>query len=188
MARVLPDQILTALDTQTVVIPGTGAFTRVIAGVAAALRQARNDRDALATELEQRLAAHPLAEVLSSMPGIGLRTALTILAVIGDASAFPSAAALAAYTGLAQVTRRSGTSIKGHTRARGGHQILKKALFLSAFASLADPVSRAYYDRKRAEHETHTSALICLARRRLDVFYAMLRDGQPYQPPTPTAG
>jgi hypothetical protein len=44
-----------------------------------------------------------------------------------------------------------------------------------AFAALADPTSRAYYDRKRA-------ALICLARRRVDVLYAMLRDGTLYQP------
>jgi transposase len=173
------------LDAQTVVIPGTGAFARVIAGVAARLREVRAERDELAAELEQRLEAHPLAAVLSSMPGVGLRTTLTVLTVVADVSAFPSAAHLAAYAGLAPVTRRSGTSIKGQTRSQRGHHGLKTALFLSAFASLADPVSRAYYDRKRAEGKRHNSALICLTRRRLDVLYAMLRDGQPYRPPVP---
>ncbi len=48
--------------------------------------------------------------------------------------------------------------------------------------ALADPVSRAYYDRKRAEGKRHNAALICLARRRCDVLYAMLRDKIPYQP------
>ncbi len=38
LARTLPAQILTALDAQTVVIPGTAAFGRVIAGVAVQLR------------------------------------------------------------------------------------------------------------------------------------------------------
>ena len=55
-------------------------------------------------------------------------------------------------------------------------------MFLSAFASLSDPVSRAYYDKKRAEGKQHNAALIYLAHRRSDVVYAMLRDKQPGQP------
>ena len=58
------------------------------------------------------------------------------------------------------------------------------ALFLSAFASLSDPTSRAYYDRKRAAGKRHNAALICLAHRRVDVLWAMLRDRQPYRQPT----
>ncbi|MFI6389315.1 IS110 family transposase, partial [Nonomuraea sp. NPDC050540] len=56
-----------------------------------------------------------------------------------------------------------------------------RAMFLAAFASLADPESREYYDKKRAEGKKHNAALICLARRRSDVIYAMLRDRKPYQ-------
>jgi transposase len=120
------------------------------------------------------------------MPGLGFRTALKILTIVGDGAAFPTAGHLAAYAGLAPVTRRSGTSIKGETRSQRGNHALKSALFLSAFASLSDPTSRAYYDRKRAEKKRHNAALICLARRRLDVIYAMLRDRVPYQLPAPT--
>ena len=184
LARTLPAQILAALAAQTVVVPGTAAFARVISGVAGQLRDVHTERDQLAAELEARLEAHPLGPVLTSMPGLGVRTAIKILTIVGDGSAFPTAAHLAAYAGLAPVTRRSGTSIKGETRSQRGNHALKSALFLSAFASLADPDSRAYYDRKRAaEQEEHNAALICLARRRLDVIYAMLRDRQPYRAP-----
>jgi hypothetical protein len=51
----------------------------------------------------------------------------------------------------------------------------------------ADPASRAYYDRKRAEGKRHTQAVLALARRRLNVLWAMLRDGTLYQPNGPTA-
>ena len=183
LAKSLPAQILATLDAQTVVVPGTAAFGRVITGVAAQLRDVRAERDTLATDLEARLEAHPLAEVLTSMPGLGFRTALKILTIVGDAAAFPTAGHLAAYAGLAPVTRRSGSSIKGETRSQRGNHALKSALFLSAFASLADPTSRAYYDRKRAQGKRHNAALICLARRRVDVIYAMLRDRKPYQVP-----
>ncbi len=183
LAKTLPAQILIALDAQTVVVPGTGDFGRVITGVAAQLRDVRAERDALAAELETRLEAHPLAEVLTSMPGVGVRTAITWLTVVGDTSGFRTPAHLASYAGLAPVTRRSGSSIKGETRSQRGHHALKSALFLSAFASLKDPHSRAYYDRKRREGKRHNAALICLARRRVDVLFAMIRDRKPYQPP-----
>jgi transposase len=151
LATTMPTKILAALHAQTVVVAGTAAFGRVIAGVAAQLRDVRVERDTLAAELEARLEAHPLAEVLTSMPGVGFRTALKILTIVGDGAAFPTAGHLAAYAGLAPVTRRSGSSIKGETRSQRGNHALKSALFLSAFASLADPTSRAYYDRKRAQ-------------------------------------
>lgn len=93
----------------------------------------------------------------------------------------------AAYAGLAPVTRRSGSSIKGEHPARAGNKRLKNALFLSAFAALHDPDSRVYYDRKRAQGKKHNAPLICLARRHTDVIYAMLRDHTPYQAGKPTA-
>lgn len=185
LAKTLPGQILTTLDAQTVTVPGTVEFGRVIAGVATKLAAARDDRDTLRADLEARLADHPLAAVLTSMPGVGIRTALTWLTTVGDGSAFPTAAHLAAYAGLAPVTRRSGSSIRGESRSQRGNHALKSALFLSAFASLTDPTSRAYYDRKRAQGKRHNAALICLARRRVDVLYAMTRTRTTYHPPTP---
>ena len=59
---------------------------------------------------------------------------------------------------------------------------------MAAFASLrADPESRAYYDRKRAEGKRHNAALICLARRKTDVLYAMVRDHRHFTPAYPKA-
>jgi transposase len=85
------------------------------------------------------------------------------------------------------VTRRSGSSIRGEHPSRRGNKILKRALFLSAFAALHNPLSRAYYDRKIAQGKRHNQALIALARRRCDVLYAMLRDGTLYQTDHPLA-
>ncbi len=89
----------------------------------------------------------------------------------------------AVYRGIAPVTHGSGTSIRGEHPARFGNRKLKRALFLSAFAALHDPASRAYYNRKRAEGKKHNSALIRLARRRCDVPYAMLKNRELYRTP-----
>lgn len=115
------------------------------------------------------------------MPGIRVRTGARILIDVGDGSTFPTAAHLAAYADLAPVTRSSDSSIRGEHPARRGNKQLKRAFFLAALASLADPASRAYYDKKIAQGKHHTQAILCLARRRVDVLFAMLRDGTFYE-------
>lgn len=179
----LIDAIWTALDEQTVTVPGTKAAELVLPKLADQLTDLLKQRQDAAEQVEEILDAHPLSTVLTSMPGVGVRTAARILLEVGDGSSFPTPGHLAAYAGLAPVTRRSGTSIRGEHPSRAGNKNLKRALFLSAFAALHDPTSRAYYDRKRAQGKKHNAALICLARRRCDVLYAMLRDGTLYQPP-----
>ncbi|WP_412566700.1 IS110 family transposase [Streptomyces europaeiscabiei] len=155
-ARTLAGQITTALAEQTVQVPGTASAGEIISGLAEALAVLLRRRDLLKMRVAALLDAHPLAKVLTSMPGVAVRTGARVLAEVGDASALPTAAHLASYAGLTPTTRRSGTSIRGEGPPRGGNKILKRALFLASFALLSSPESRAYYDRKRAETSATT--------------------------------
>ncbi|MFD5087550.1 IS110 family transposase [Kitasatospora sp. NPDC058406] len=175
MAERLVEDIFTALDEQTVVVPGTQAAALIVPSLATSLTAVLDQRKLLAARIEELLEAHPLSPVL-------------ILIDVGDASAFPTAGHLAAYAGLAPVTRASGSSIRGEHPSRRGNKQLKRAFYLAAFASLSQPESRAYYDRKRREGKHHVAALVALTRRRIDVLFAMLRDGTLYQPPTAATG
>ena len=154
-AERLTEAVFTALDQQTVVVVGTSAAGIVLPKLAEQLLALRRQRDEIASQVEALAEAHPLCEVLTS------------------------------YAGIAPVTRRSGTSIRGEHPRRRGNKKLKRALFLSAFAALHHPASRAYYDRKCAEGNRHNQAVIALARRRSDVLFAMLRDGTLYADPGP---
>ncbi len=42
----------------------------------------------------------------------------------------------------------------------------------------------AHYQRKKTEGKRHKQALMCLARRRVDVLFAMLSDGAFFEPHT----
>ena len=127
--------------------------------------------------------AHPLYPVLTSMPGVAIRTAAIIIAETSGKT-FTSAAALSSYAGLAPTTRKSGTSIKSERVSHSGNKRPKRALFPSAFASIRfDSTSQAYYDRKRAQGKRHNKALIELAHRRLTVLFAIIRDGSLYDVP-----
>ena len=126
-AEALVEAIWNALGEQSVVVPGTKAADQVLPTLAASLSDTLDQRAEIATQVEEVLDAHPLAGVLTSMPGVGVRTAARILLEVGDGSNFPSSGHLAAYAGLAPVTRRSGTSIKGEFPARSGNKHLKRA-------------------------------------------------------------
>ncbi|MFB7601227.1 IS110 family transposase [Streptomyces sp. NPDC056160] len=151
MAERLVEDIFAAMDEQTVIVPGTDAAALIVPSLATSLSAVLDQRKLLATRIEELLETHPLSKVLTSMPGIGVRTGARILIEVGDGSAFPSAAHLASYAGLAPATRSSGSSIRGEQPSRRGNKQLKRAFFLSAFAALADPASRAHYDKKIAQ-------------------------------------
>jgi transposase len=171
----ITERVWAAINEQSVVVPAESTLGRVVAELAVELDRIRTRRAQLEKEIEKVFLDHPLGPVLISLPGIGPRTGARILAEIGDGTMFVTGSKLAAYAGLAPVTRQSGTSIKGEHRSRRGNHRLKNAMFLAAFASLNDPASRAFYDRKRTEGKKHNAAIICLARRRCDVILAMLR-------------
>ncbi|MEU3260318.1 IS110 family transposase [Streptomyces albidoflavus] len=185
MAARLIDDVFDALDEQTVIVPGTGTLDIVVPSLARSLGAVHEQRRALEAQISTLLEAHPLSQVLTSMPGV--RTAAVLLTTVGDGTSFPTAAHLASYAGLAPTTRQSGTSIHGEHAPRGGNRQLKRAMFLSAFACMnADPASRTYYDKQRSRGKTHTQALLRLARQRINVLFAMLRDGTFHEPRTPT--
>ena len=185
---VLIDAIFDALGEQTVTVPGTEASESVVPRHAARVKALKVERREIEAEAEELADSLPLLQVLTSMPGVGVKTASQILLAAGDFSAFKTAGHLAAYAGIAPVTRRSGTSIRGEFPSRAGNKRLKNALFHAAWvASCHDPLSKAYYDRKRAEGKRHNAVVMCLARRRLNVLFAMVKAGAFYETKTPVA-
>ena len=144
-------QIVSALEHQTVVVAGTDAAATVLPHLARQLISLHAQRADVAAQVETPWrVAHPhVPGPDHTCPGSGVPAAAVFLAeTLGKT--FDTGAQLASYAGLAPVTRRSGSSIRGEHVSHGGNKRLKRAMFLSAFASLrSDPVSRAYYQRKR---------------------------------------
>ena len=179
------DDMFKAIGEQTVTVPGTLMAETIIPSIAHDIKTIRDRRREVGRQVEKLLEDHPLLTVLTSMPGIGVRTASNILLGIGgDIANFKSSAHLAAYAGISPVTGQSGTSIKGERPSRRGNKRLRNALWQTAFvASTKHPPSVAYYKRKREQGKHHNAAIICLARRRCDVIYSMLKNGTLYQEP-----
>lgn len=183
LATKITDTVTTALDAQTVTLPGEDTWGEIIAGLIADLDRTHTQRDALGKQIETVFLEHPLGQVLVTLCGFGPRTGARTLAEIGDPTRFANGSRLAAYAGLAPIDRRSGRSINNAAASRRGNHRLKNAMFLAAFVAIQhDPHARAYYDRKRAQGKNHNAAVICVARRRCDLIWAMLTTRTAYDP------
>lgn len=118
------------------------------------------------------------------MPGIGPKSAAQILMTVGDMSDFPTAGHLASYAGLSPRTNQSGTSIMSNALNRAGNKKLKNALWQSSCASIRfHERSRQFYERKRREGKRHNATVVALARRRLNVLFAMMKNHEFYRDP-----
>jgi transposase len=176
------DKALAAAKTQSVTLPAQDVAASIVAELAEDVLGLKGRIENIDEELGKRFFARPEARILTSLPGMGPILGAEFLVAVGDIRAFESADRLAAYAGLVPAARDSGKRVGNHRRMRGGNKTLKRVFYQSAFASLRSaPESRVFYDRKRAEGKRHTQALIALARRRVNVLWAMLRDGTTFE-------
>jgi len=128
-------------------------------------------------------------ELLQSLPGIGLLTAATILAEIGDFSAFSKPGKLVAYFGIDPSVMQSGefTGTRNKMSKRGS-RLLRRVLFTVALANIrtkrnkqaCNPLIMEFYKQK-CQSKPKKVALGAVMRKLVCIIFAVLRDRRPYQ-------
>ncbi|WP_412743815.1 IS110 family transposase [Krasilnikovia sp. MM14-A1004] len=182
-AAVLADTLHAAACRQTVRMPGERAAALVVRHLTADILALAHRTADIDEQIAQLIGEHPLAGYIRSLPGMGPVLTAELLVHTNGMTEYDSPAKLAAHAGLAPVTRDSGAVSGNHHSPRRYHRVLRNVFWMSAYTSLRTcPASRTYYDRKRAEGKHHYQALIALARRRVDVLWALTRDHQTFDP------
>lgn len=176
----LAERALAAAAEQAISVPAERTSARLIRELAVEALATRARLLEIDRELEALLQRHPDAALIRSLPGMGVVLTAEFIAEAGNLSRFRSADALAAAAGIAPVLRQSGKT-RFLRRPAGGNKGLKRVFYQSAFCSLAQPDSRAFYARKRREGKRHHQAVIALARRRINVLWAMLQTRSTFQ-------
>ena len=130
-----------------------------------------------------------VTHVAEARPGRSEAVARGVARGAGRIGLWGSVDRLAGFAGLAPQPRDSGRVSGNLRRPRRYHRGLLRTMYLSALASLKScPASKAYYQRKRNEGKGHKQALLALARRRVNVLWAMIRDRERYHASPPVAG
>ncbi|MFF9076116.1 IS110 family transposase [Streptomyces sp. NPDC014872] len=172
-----------AAERQHTAVPGEKITAQVIHTLAKEVMGLNEQIAEIDKLIAARFREHDLAEVISSMPGIGpLLGAEFLAATAGDMSRYGSSDRLASFAGVAPVPRDSGNISGNLHRPRRYHRGLQRVFYTSALISIRNcDTSRRYYERKRAEGKRHTQAVLALARRRVNVLWALIRDGRCFQ-------
>lgn len=181
-AAALAAKAVTAAESQHTTLPAERTAALLAAQLAQGvitLNEQLNDLDKL---IEDRFRRHPSAEVIVSMPGIGVLLGAEFIAATGKMSRFTSAGQLASLAGVTPLPRDSGRVSGNLHRPQRYSRPPQRVFYTSALISIQScPESRRFYDRKRAEGKRHTQAVLALARRRVNVLWALLRDNRTFQ-------
>ena len=136
------------------------------------------------TQLLKQLAQLPLyrdrVNILCSIPGIGILTAMEILLELQDVSRFRRAEQLAAYVGLTPSQYSSADKIRMGRITRIGKNTVRSALVESCWQLIRkDKAMRKRYEQIKAR-AGGKRAIVAIARKLLLCIRRLLLDNRPY--------
>jgi transposase len=154
----------------------TRAFATTVRASVAVVVELTRQIDELERELAEAFEAHPDAEIMRSLPGLGLVLGARVLGEFGDApNRYKNGKRRRCYAGTAPITRASGTRRVVLARYARNRR-LADALYLWAFSALTkSAAARALYDRQRGRGATHHQALRAVANRLVGVLHGCLQ-------------
>jgi len=154
----------------------TGSVERHLAFLAteiAALYQAIAD----AIEADGMLARR--AELLRSIPGVGVVTAATLVAELPELGTIGNKQ-IAALTGVAPMNRDSGMS-RGQAHIAGGRMSARCCLYMATIVAIrCNPAIRPFYKRLREQGKPPKVAIVAAMRKLITTANAMLAHDRPW--------
>jgi transposase len=121
-------------------------------------------------------------ELITSIPGIGTLTAVTVLGETNGFELIRNKRQLTSYAGLDVKEKQSGTSVKGKPRiSKKGNRHVRKAMHLPALAAIRhDQRYKAIFARLVAKHGIKMKAAVAVQRKLLEMIYTVYKTGVPY--------
>lgn len=133
-------------------------------------------------QLIKLLLEHPTAKLLMTFPGVGIITALTIVAEVDDFTRFPDSKRLASFAGLVPRQRSSGEVVKYGAITHAGSAPLRTALVETAMRIRAGNAPELYtFIQRLAPICGAKKARVALARKILCIMWKMVITNTPYK-------
>ncbi len=138
----------------------------------------------LETLLDGLVKNDPRTVLVNTIPGVGPRTAEAIVATLDSAERFKNSRQVAAYAGLTPRRYQSGDMDRQGRISKRGNPLLRRALNQAAWSAVhSDAHFRAVFLRISGGRKSRIkTAIVAVMRKLLITAWAMLRDGQVYQP------
>jgi transposase len=119
---------------------------------------------------------------LCSLPGVGVLTAVIVLAETNGFELIRNKRQLASYAGFDVKEKQSGTSVKGKPRiSKRGNRHLRKAMHFPALGAIRhDERFKAIFARLVSKHGIKMKAVVAVQRRLLEMIYVLYKTGSTY--------
>jgi transposase len=131
--------------------------------------------------IEKLFQENPKAQLLETIPGIGIFFATLIAHEVDDITRFPSPKKLAAYVGLVPSTYSSGNRTTHGRITKQGNKWLRWCFVEAVWPAVRkDPEIRRFYEKIKSRKGANP-AKVATARRLLSIAYRMLKDNRPYE-------
>jgi len=123
-------------------------------------------------------------EIISTIPGVGILTAATVLAETNGFDLIRNKKQLTSYAGLDVKEKQSGTSIKGKPSiSKRGNRYLRKALHLPALAAIRhEQQYKNQFVRLVSRHGIKMKAAVAVQRKLLELMYTLFKTDKPFDP------
>lgn len=157
------------------------AFAAIVSAEVALIAALNEQIDTLGQVVGEHFGRHPAAELVTSLPGLGVILGARLLGEFGDdPQRYVDAKARKSYAGTAPITKASGKKKAVLSRhARNKH--LADAAHQWAFSSMrGSPGAKAYYRQIRTRGTSHQAALRQLANRWIGILHGCLKTGALY--------
>jgi transposase len=133
-------------------------------------------------DIERRIDASELGQLLQSIDGIGPTTAARIVAEVGDPADYKHAGALAAHFGLVPRVSHSGksTPTRGGLHPLGDAKLRAKLWMPTLTAVVRNPWLKAFYERLCAAGKLPKVALTAAMRKLVTAIYSVAKSRRPF--------
>ncbi|MFD2554492.1 IS110 family RNA-guided transposase [Sphingobacterium tabacisoli] len=164
--------------------PNKSSIERIKERISVLQRQEKEIMDELKLLVKESSTLKNETDNLTTIPGVGLLTAVTVLAETNGFEMIRNKKQLVSYAGLDIKEKQSGISIQGKpTISKRGNRYLRKSLHLPALAAIRHEEHYANtFTRLVSRHGIKMKAAVAVQRKLLELMFIIYRSKQRYDP------
>ena len=162
---------------QTEAYPGKESIARMKTRIILLNKQVSEIKEEMNALVKQDKEVNKSVELISSIPGVGILTAVTVLAETNGFELIRNKRQLTSYAGLDVKEKLSGTSVKGKPRiSKKGNRHLRKAMHMPALAAIRyEGRFKVLFTRLVSRHGIKMKAAVAVQRKLLEMIYTLYK-------------
>jgi transposase len=162
--------------------PNSSSLARIRKRIVLLDKQEKEIKEEITKLTKQDEQVKGSVKTICTIPGVGLLTAVTILAETNGFELIRNKRQLTSYAGLDVKEKQSGISIKGKPQiSKRGNTYLRKAMHLPALTAIRhDERFKAVFARLVSKHGIKMKAAVAVQRKLLEMIYVLYKSNVAY--------